>query len=91
MNVKFWEKTNKELGRESEIKIKDLVGKIGKEYPELVVYPVDQTIPIRDIVKAYHEIKAIESQKLYNKVIVILTIINLILVATVGYLSYIHP
>ncbi len=81
------EEENKKIGE----RVQNIILKIHKEYPELTTRNSGQETPFLEIVKAYYELKAIESQRFHNRIIIILTVVNLILVGIVGYLTWIKP
>ena len=66
-------------------RLKNLHKKIYDEYPELMTQSSDKRTSFFEQVKAYYEVKGIESQTRRDWVIVLLAIVNLILV---GFLTF---
>jgi len=76
----------KKKNRPAEIeKIKKL---IEAEHPELTVAHKGYVSPLFEQIKAFYEIKMIESQKTYNRAIIFLTIIVIILTILNLYLTF---
>ncbi len=58
------------------------------EYPELLANRFDKPVNFSEVVRAYYELKAMESQRKRDWVIVALTLVNLALTAINLYLTF---
>lgn len=66
-------------------RVKEVLNKIWREYPEIMTREKGTTF--QEKVLAYHQLKDIESRKLHDKIMIILTCINIFLVGLIGYLT----
>ena len=66
--------------------------KIEIEYPELLTHVnKGEGSTYLDVIRAYYELKMMESQRLYSRIIMILTSVNIFLVGLIGFLTIFKP
>ena len=75
-------------------RIEGLHMKIYKKYPELTststgIHAGGLSFP--EQVKAYYELETMEYNKRQNKIMMMLTIMNILVIAYLGYLTYLKP
>ncbi|GEM_PF-6219158 len=73
-------------------RVMNIFERIEWEYPELMTTMSKQdSIYSIDVVRAYYELKMMESQKSNNKIMIVLTALNVVLVGIIGYLTVFRP
>lgn len=75
-------------------RIEELTDKIERKYPELTessIGIIAGGLSLPEQIKAYYELEMMEHTKKQDKIMIILTILNIIVVAILGYLAYIKP
>ena len=70
------------------IEIEKIKKLINDEHPELTVAHKGYISPLFEQIKAFYEIKMIESQKMYNRTIIFLTIVVTLLTILNLYLTF---
>lgn len=72
-------------------RIQNIVVKIHEEYPEMTLRSVSGNNPTTsEMIKMYYELKMMESLKLRDTITKIIMLLNIIVVALLGYLTYLR-
>ncbi len=76
------------MEKEDKTRIQKIQIKMRKEYPELMLPRNSGITMTPELIKMYYELKMMESLKLRDTVTKVIMLLNIVVVALLGYLTY---